>query len=108
MSLEGTERNYLSQEEMKRLRQLVDNAQECDPRIKKFKEQAKAIKEVSTIKSPWNNATNEFTHVMGWESAKPAAHLCDSEDTRVQIQALAIWQRLQKIFEISYKFCSFL
>lgn len=36
-----------SQDEMKRLRQLVDNAQECDPRIKKFRDEAKALKEVS-------------------------------------------------------------
>ncbi|XP_003746779.1 dnaJ homolog subfamily C member 2 [Galendromus occidentalis] len=39
------QRQKLKKEEMKRLRQLVDNAQECDPRIKKFKEEAKAMKE---------------------------------------------------------------
>lgn len=39
------QRQKLKKDEMKRIRQLVDNAMECDPRIRRFKEEAKNRKE---------------------------------------------------------------
>ncbi|OQR69088.1 dnaJsubfamily C member 2-like [Tropilaelaps mercedesae] len=39
------QRQKLKRDETKRIRQLVDNAMECDPRIRRFKEEAKLRKE---------------------------------------------------------------